>query len=377
MPSPFTPYLGTVPKTFVGRTKEIADFEGFLKEAKSNKPSSILLTGQRGIGKTVLLKYFSGIAKQSHFYPVYLALDESSATPAALAKRIFGRVKAVLEEEIITLKARKLVKKLDPKISLKLQDMEVELSSSLRAEEINEDNFVISLGKLLGKRQVCIFSDETQSVLRNGVARFIVNTLYAELPDYASNWVFVLAGIPVLEEKILKATPADRAFQKMELSGLNPQEVSTMLQETVKGTKVNFQKEACEDIVNDTQGMPYYVQFFGDKLFNLIGGGAITKDFYLQNKKHVLKELGETVFTTRIKDLEKRGLYADILLQFAFLDRQKGVTANEVSSKISTYAGPYIKELETKGFIVKTSRGKYRITDDLFRSWLCKKYKCS
>ncbi len=375
MPSPFTPYLGTAPKTFVGRTKEIADFENFLNEAKSNKPSSILLTGQRGIGKTVLLKYFSGIAKQNRFYPVYLALDESSATPAALAKRIFGRVKAVLEEEIITLKTKKFVKKIDPKISLKLHDMEVELSSSLRAEEINEDNFVISLGKLLGKRQVCIFSDETQSVLRNGVARFIVNTLYAELPDYASNWVFVLAGIPVLEEKILKATPADRAFQKMELSGLNSQEVSTMLQETVKGTKVNFQKEACEDIVNDTQGMPYYVQFFGDKLFNLIEAGAITKDFYLQNKKHVLKELGGTVFTTRIKDLEKRGLYADVLLQFAFLDRQKGVTANEVSSKISTYAGPYIKELETKGFIVKTSRGKYRITDDLFRSWLCKKYK--
>ena len=375
MPSPFTPYLGTVPKTFVGRAKEIADFESFLNEAKSNKPSSVLLTGQRGIGKTVLLKYFSGIAKQNRFYPVYLALDESSATPAALAKRIFGRVKAVLEEELITLKTKKLVKKISPKISLKLQDMEVEISSSLRAEEINEDNFVISFGKLLGKRHVCIFSDETQSVLRNGVARFIVNTLYAELPDYASNWVFVLAGIPVLEEKILKATPADRAFQKMELSGLNPQEVSTMLQETVKGTKVSFQKEACEDIVNDTHGMPYYVQFFGDKLFNLIEAGTITKDFYLQNKKYILKELAETVFTTRIKDLEKRGLYADVLLQFAFLDRQKGVTANEVSSKISTYAGPYIKELETKGFIVKISRGKYRITDDLFRSWLCKKYK--
>jgi len=76
-----------------------------------------------------------------------------------------------------------------------------------------------------------------------------------------------------------------------------------------------------------------------------------------------------------MKDLEKRGLYSDILLQFAFLDRQEGVAANEISSKISTYAGPYIKELEAKGFIVRTSRGKYRITDDLFRNWLCKKYK--
>jgi len=371
MSSPFTPYLGTAPKTFVGREQEIADFQRFLKDSQHNKPSSALLIGQRGIGKTVLLKYFSGIAQQSNFCPVYLALDESSATPAALAKRIFGRVKAVLEDEFVTLRAKKFIQKIDHKLSVKLQDMEIEIGSSLRAEEINEDNFAISLGKLLSNRQVCVFCDETQSILRNGVARFIVNTLYAELPEYASKWVFVLAGIPVLEEKILKATPADRAFQKMELTGLNAKEVSTILQNTVKGTEVSFQKEACEDIVNDTKGMPYYVQFFGDKLFDLIETGIITKDFYLENKKYVLKELGETVFTTRIKDLEKRGLYADVLLQFAFLDRQEGVAANEVSNKISTYVGPYIKELETKGFIVKTSRGKYRITDDLFRNWLC------
>jgi len=375
MTSPFTPYLGTAPKTFVGREQEINDFQKFLKDAKDSKPSSVLLIGQRGIGKTVLLKYFSGIAQQSNFCPVYLALDESSATPATLAKRIFGRIKAVLEDEIVTLKAKKFIRKIDPKLSFKLQDMDFEISSSLRTEEINEDNFVISLGKLLSKRQVCVFCDETQSTLRNGVARFIVNTLYAELPEYASKWVFVLAGIPVLEEKILKATPADRAFQKMELSGLNSQEVSAILQNTVKGTKVNFRKDACEDIARDTRGMPYYAQFFGDKLFNLIETGAITKDFYTKNKKYILKELGETVFTTRMKDLEKRGLYSDILLQFAFLDRQEGVAANEISSKISTYAGPYIKELEAKGFIVRTSRGKYRITDDLFRNWLCKKYK--
>ena len=375
MPSPFTPYLGTVPKAFVGREQEITGFNNLIKDAKANKPSSVLLVGQRGIGKTVLLKYFSGIAQQSNFCPVYLALDESSATPKTLAKRIFGRVKAVLENEFVLLKAKKFVKKIGPKVSVKIQDVDIEISSSLRTEDINEDNFVISLGKLLGKRHICIFCDETQSVLRNGVSRFIVNTLYAELPEYASRWIFVLAGIPVLEEKILKATPADRAFQKMELSGLTTQEVSTILQNTVKGTKVTFQKAACEDIVEDTQGMPYYVQFFGDKLFNLIETGTITKDFYLENKKYILKELGDTVFTRRVKELEKRGLYGDALLQFAFLDREKGVTANEISNKISSYAGPYIRELETKGLIIRVSRGKYRIIDNLFRNWLCKKYK--
>lgn len=106
-----------------------------------------------------MLKYFSEIVQESNFCPIYLALDESSASPATLAKRIFGRVKAVLENEFVTLKAKKFVRKIDPKLSLKLQDMELEISSSLRTEEINEDNFVISLGKLLKKRQICVFCD--------------------------------------------------------------------------------------------------------------------------------------------------------------------------------------------------------------------------
>ena len=161
----------------------------------------------------------------------------------------------------------------------------------------------------------------------------------------------------------------------MELSGLNTHEVTTILQSTVKGTNVRFQKEACELITQDTQGMPYYIQFFGDKLFDLIRTAAVTKDFYIKNRNSVLKELGEKVFAARIKDLEKRGLYADVLLQFAFLDCQEGVSANEISTKISSYPGPYIKELEAKGMIVRIARGKYRITDELFKNWLCKKYK--
>ena len=375
MSSPFTPFLGTVPKAFVGREKQIERFKTSLDDAKHNKPSSILLIGQRGIGKTVLLKYFSGIARESQFCPVYLPLDESSSTPAALTKRIFGRVKTVLEDEFTMLKAKKFVKQIDPKLSLKLQDMELQISSSLKAEEIREDNFSISLGRLLNKRQVCVFTDETQSVLGNGMARFIVNTLYSELPDYASNWVFVLAGVPILEEKILKATPADRAFQQMELSALTSHEVTAILQNTAKDTKVRFQKDACELIAQDTHGMPYYVQFFGDKLFNLVETGTISTDFYAKKKSLVFEELSQTVFTTRIKDLQKRGLYADVLLQLAFMDRQEGVSVSEISNRIPTYPGPYIQDLETKGLIIRTSRGKYRVTDGLFKEWLCKTYK--
>ena len=78
------------------------------------------------------------------------------------------------------------------------------------------------------------------------------------------------------------------------------------------------------------------------------------------------------MFKTRTKELERRGLYYDVLLKFAILDKEDGVSVKTVSENFSTYAGSYIQELETKGFIVKTSRGKYRVSDKLFKDWLVK-----
>lgn len=370
MSSPFTPHLGSVPKVFVGRDPEIKRFKATLKDAASDKPFSLLLTGQRGSGKTVLLKYFSGIAKESHFYPVYVGLDESTDTPRTLARKIYGKTKATLEESIISLKAKKLLKQIKPAVSITIKELEVQLSSSLNEEEINENNFVMALGRLIKNRRVSVFTDETQSVLRDGVARFLVNTLYTELPDYASNWIFILSGTPILEEKISKATPADRAFQKMRLENLDANDVKDLLQKTVKDTDVSFSKEACHLIANDTKGLPFYIQFFGDTLFNLIKSGEVGESFYSQNKNLVLKKLADAVFKQRLKELERRGLYYTVVTQLALLDREEGVSAKEISNKISAYAGTYIQDLEGKGIVIKVSRGKYRITDPLFRDWI-------
>lgn len=370
MSSPFTPHLGTVPKVFVGRDLEIGSFKTILNASSRGKPASILLTGHRGSGKTVLLKYFSSVAKEMGFFSVYIGLDEGTATPYLLSQKIYGKVKATLEEIVVSLKAKKLLKQLKPSMTVKLDELELQIGASLSDAEINENNFPIALGKIIKGRNIAVFTDETQSVLRNGTARFIVNTLYSELPEYARRWVFILAGTPILEEKILRATPADRAFQRMNLENLSEKDVTNLLQKTVVDTGVDFTKDACALIAGDTQGLPFYVQFFGDVLFNTISKGKITKGLYLRNRSKVINALGEAVFKTRTNDLERRGIYYDVLIKIAILDKDDGVSAKDISKNLSTYVGPYICELENKGFIKKISRGKYRVSDNLYKDWL-------
>jgi len=229
---------------------------------------------------------------------------------------------------------------------------------------------------LIAGKYICVFTDETQSSLGKGVARFIVNSLYTELPDFASNWLFILAGTFVLESKILKATPADRAFLKLVVEKLNDQEVKQILQGTVKGTSVVFPNDVCKDIAKDSQGIPYYVQLFGDKFFILRKKGVVTKSFYSQNRKRVIHDIGKTLFDSRLKDLKRRGLYFDILVSFAKLDKEEGVSVREAAKGIDTdNPGFYVQELESKGYLIRVKRGRYRLVDNLFREWICKHYK--
>lgn len=166
MQSLFTPYLGKIPKAFVNRDKEIEEFTKILADASSGKSLSILLTGQR----------------------TYIALDESAAELSELVKRTYGKVCASLEEEFIDLRSKRFLKRISPKLTLKLREFGIQLSAALNEEEVNKNNFALALGKLIKNKNLAIFLDETQSVLKTkGLARFLVNSLYAELPDYASN----------------------------------------------------------------------------------------------------------------------------------------------------------------------------------------------
>ncbi len=120
----------------------------------------------------------------------------------------------------------------------------------------------------------------------------------------------------------------------MRLTCLIKDQVKEVLQKTTSGTGVNFSSSACSLIAEDTYGMPYYIQFFGDQLFNLSGGKAVSKRLYLNKRKQIIDNLGKTVFDTRLAEIERRGLYYNILIQFALLDTDEGVGVSEATRNL-------------------------------------------
>ena len=83
--NPFSPGAGTPPPELVGRESIL---EGgrvlFARVLQSRSEKSFLLTGLRGVGKTVLLNEMARLAKQEKYHTILIEAHEKKSLPELL-----------------------------------------------------------------------------------------------------------------------------------------------------------------------------------------------------------------------------------------------------------------------------------------------------
>src|SRR5215210_6463583 len=68
--NPYTPGAGTKPPALTGRDEQLSHFELLLGRLERGRPErSMLITGLRGVGKTVLLTTFEDMALERGWFP--------------------------------------------------------------------------------------------------------------------------------------------------------------------------------------------------------------------------------------------------------------------------------------------------------------------
>jgi hypothetical protein len=79
--NPFTPGYGIIPAVFAGRQAEFADFEGVVlrRVAQGTYEPARMLTGDRGMGKTALLKQFEAEAAEAGHWVVRVSAVRGDA----------------------------------------------------------------------------------------------------------------------------------------------------------------------------------------------------------------------------------------------------------------------------------------------------------
>lgn len=73
--NPFSPGQAVDPQFFAGRAKEIKRFLSYLNSAKYGNPMNLAVLGERGIGKSSLLRKYENLAKEQKSIVIRLDLD--------------------------------------------------------------------------------------------------------------------------------------------------------------------------------------------------------------------------------------------------------------------------------------------------------------
>lgn len=80
--NPYTPGAGTRPDELAGRDEEIQNFRVLLSRLLDGRPEqSQIITGLRGVGKTVLLNAFEDYSEEAGYLSAFHELTPESSLP--------------------------------------------------------------------------------------------------------------------------------------------------------------------------------------------------------------------------------------------------------------------------------------------------------
>jgi hypothetical protein len=380
--NPFSPGAGSPPPELVGRDPILDQARTLLGRVKQKRPEkSMMLTGLRGVGKTVLLNEIDRLASATAYRTISIEAYEDKPLGPLIAPylrsllfeldRVAGagnKVKrglAVLRSFIGTLKFTVS----DVTIGL---DIEPEKGAADSGDlEIDLPNLFAAIGEAAEDRKsaVAIFIDEVQYFSQKELGALIMamhKVQQRQLP-----LVLLGAGLPILPGLAGEAKSyAERLFSFPNIGALSADDVAKALHDPAKAAGVVFEPAALYEVFRLTKGYPYFVQEWGYQAWNLAASSPITKQIVKDATATVIPRLDQNFFRVRYDRLtpsEKNFLRA--MAELGPGAQRTGDIADSLKVKI-TSLGPVRAKLIKKGMIYSPAHGDMAFTVPLFDEFM-------
>ncbi len=341
----------------------------------------MILTGLRGVGKTVLLNEIERLAQNHAYQTISIEAHEGKALGPLIApylrtllfdlNRIAGagdKVKrglAVLRSFLGGLK----VTMNDVTVGL---DIEPEKGAADSGDlEIDLPNLFVAIGEAAEDRKsaVAIFIDEVQYFHEKELGALIMamhRIQQRQLP-----LVLLGAGLPILPGLAGESKSyAERLFSFPDIGALSEADAAKALQDPAQAAGISFDPSALDEVFRQTQGYPYFVQEWGYQAWNQAVSSPITKKTVEEATASVIPRLDQNFFRVRYNRLtpsEKNFLRA--MAELGSGSQRTGDIAESLGVKV-TSLGPVRAKLIKKGMIYSPAYGEMAFTVPLFDEFM-------
>ena len=287
--NPYAPGAGQRPPELAGRETELTAFVTLLDRLEGGLPErGIMLTGLRGVGKTVLLEtLLDGAAqrgclvglveadpRRSFRYSAGRALRDALRT-----RSVRGRLSGVLRRAMGTLRSFSVTATPEGSLTLGV-NIEPEPgradSGDLELDLIDLLNDMGEAADQLGTA-VLLLIDELQVLPDDQLAAVAGATHHANRRGLPV--AVVGAGLPHLKRRLTEVkTYSERLYSYRQVGALDVASARQALTKPVEDLSVTWQTEALDAVVDEAAGYAYFLQSFGKAVWDSAAGPRISGD---------------------------------------------------------------------------------------------------
>lgn len=380
--NPFSPGAGSPPPELVGRDPVLDQARVLLGRVKIGRAEkSMLLTGLRGVGKTVLLNDIERLAETEGYRTIAVEAHEDKRLAPLLAVHLR---RLLFDLDRLAGAGDKVKRGLAVLRSfigaIKLSIGEVDIGLDIEPEqgaadsgdlEVDLPNLLVAVAEAAAERHsaVALLIDEIQYFDQKELGALIMamhRVQQRQLP-----MVLVAAGLPVLPGLAGESKSyAERLFSFPDIGALSATDAAKALQDPVRAAGVAFADDALHEIFRLTKGYPYFLQEWGYQAWNLATTSPITLDVVHGATAVVRRRLDTNFFRVRYERLtpgEKNFLRA--MAELGPGDHRTGDIAEALSVKVNSL-GPVRAKLIRKGMIYSPAHGDMAFTVPLFDEFM-------
>jgi chromosomal replication initiation ATPase DnaA len=359
--NPFTPAYGSEPLYFAERNGVINEFLFGLENGPGDPNRSTILTGPRGMGKTVTLHEIKSKALEHGWVTVY------TVASSMLLDSILRKLKEVTDEHIN--------KKSESRItSVTFGGFSITREYINSDQETWEEKFTKIIQQLSERSiGVIVQIDEVRANLEE-MRRFAI--LFQEFISRKYKVALVMAGLPheinlLFNDKVISFI---RRSRKKQITQIGNSEVIFAMRKTFQAAGKNVEDGSLEIAATSIGGYPYLLQLIGYEIWQASDNAETisSKDVLVgieNSKKYIGSSMVELVF----QDLTNKE--RDFV--FAMCQDDGASKTVDIAQRLHVgvnYISEYRRRLIDAGIIVSNQRGEVDFIIPFFKEYIKNNY---
>jgi hypothetical protein len=386
--NPYAPGAGQRPPELAGRDRELAQFDVVLERIARGRPErSMVLTGLRGVGKTVLLNALrsQAIGRLWGTGKIEARPEQSLRRPVTAALHMAVRELAPrhrapdrIDDFLSVLKAfalrsnptgGKLRDRWQPGIDLPATQGRAD-SGDIEIDLVELFTDAASIATDVGAG-IALFIDEMQDLEPDDVSA--ICAACHELSQTGAPLIVVGAGLPHLPS-VLSASKSysERLFRYVRIDRLDRPAADHALMAPAEREDVGFTDDALDALYAAADGYPYFVQAYGKVTWDVAPASPVTADDVKMAAPEAESELAVGFFGSRYEratPAEREYMRAMATLS----DGEAPVNTSDVAVSLGrkpSSLSPARDSLIKKGLIYSAERGTIAFTVPHFGRYL-------